>query len=316
MPTRQHLPEPATATEAPQRAAVQPKAGGPLADRAAPSNTGSLFQAQVATGSPQAVQMDGEDKEEGGGGAGTASGLANYEATLGKWLGSKLYKAVADQLTLDKLASYAESGVGAALGPLGDYIKEADGDVDPAVVDKAMKALEGALGKEANKFVQAHGKGLQKALQGFVDANPWLIVLLGLLAAAGAVAANMKIPDLSAKLKITDGLTAQVSARLGKLRDISLEKIEAKLQLNAGKLKATAAIAWEDEKGMSGELGMRYGLREDLDLSLRGTYSEEDGAGGRLGLDYKPNDRTSIGVWGGYDEKKGANAGIGVTISF
>ena len=49
MPTHQHLPEPATTTSAQKSAAVQPKAGGPLADRTAPSNTGSLFQAQVAT---------------------------------------------------------------------------------------------------------------------------------------------------------------------------------------------------------------------------------------------------------------------------
>lgn len=317
MPTRQHLPEPATTTQAPERAALQPKAAGPLADSRAPSNTGSLFQAQVAAGSPRALQLDkDEGKDEGGGGSGTASGLANYESTLGKWLGSKLYSAVSDQLTLDKLAGYASSGVGAALGPLGDYIKSADGDVDPAVVDKAMKALETALGKQASNFVKAHGKGLQKALQGFVDASPELIVLLALLAAAGAVAANMKIPDLKAKLKIADGLDAQLSVRLGKLRDISLEKIEAKLTYNAGKLKATAAVAWEDEKGMSGSMDMRYGLRDNLDLSMRGTWSEEDGAGGRLGLDYKPTDNISIGAYGGYDERKGANAGIGVTISF
>ncbi len=318
MPTKQQLPEQATSTQAAQSPANQ-KQGGPVAERAAPSNTGSLYLKQVE-GSPQAGQKEGEEKEKekekGKGGAGTASGLANYESTLGKWLGSKLYKAVSKQLTLDKLASYAESGVGAALGPLGDYIKEADGDVDPAVVDKAMKALESALGKEANKFVQANGKGLQKSLQGFVDANPVLIVLMALLAAAGAVAANMKIPDLSAKLKIADGLDARISVRLGKLREIALEKIEGKLTYQAGKLKATAAIAWEDEKGMSGSLGMKYGLRDNLDLTAKGTYSEEDGPGGRLGLDFKPNDRTSIGVFGGYDKRKGANVGVGISVSF
>ena len=319
MPSHQHLNEPATTNQAPRRDALQHKPAGPLAEGRTPSNTGSLFQAQVASGSPQGVQFDGQEekKEEvGGGGAGTASGLANYESTLGKWLGSKLYAAVSDQLTLDKLAGYAESGVGAALGPLADYIKSADGDVDPAVVDKAMKALEASLGKQAKNFVKAHGAGLQKALQGFVDASPELIVLLGLLAAAGAVAANMKIPDLSAKLKITDGLDARISARIGKLRDISLEKIEAKLTYNAGKLKATAAVAWEDEKGMSGSADFKYGLREDLDLSLKGTWSEEDGAGGRMGINYRPTDNVSIGAYGGYDERKGANAGIGVSISF
>jgi hypothetical protein len=319
MPSHQHLSEPVTANQAPQREALQPKVGGPLAERNSPSNTGSLFQAQVAAGSPRAVQMDGDEKkeEEGGGGAsGSAAGLANYESTLGKWLGSKLYAAVSDQLTLDKLASYAESGVGAALGPLGDYIKTADGDVDPAVVDKAMGALEAALGKQAKNFVKAHGAGLQKALQGFVDASPELIVLLGLLAAAGAIAANMKIPDLSAKLKIADGLDARISARIGSLRDISLQKIEAKLTYQAGQLKATAAVAWEDEKGMSADMALKYGLRDDLDLSLSGSWSEEDGAGGRMGIDYRATDNISIGAYGGYDERKGANAGIGIKISF
>lgn len=270
--------------------------------------------------SPQGgpLQLKGDkdkDKGGGGGGAGTASGLANYESTLGKWLGSKLYAAVSDQLTLDKLAGYAESGLKGALGPLGDYIKDADADADPAQVDKAMAALKGALGKEASKFVKANGAGLQKALQGFVDASPELIVLIGLLAAAGAVAANMKIPELKAKLGITDGLDLELSAKIGKLRDITLEKIQAKLILEAGSLKATAVVAYEDED-MKARLDLRYGLTDDLDLTGSGTWDEEKGYGGRLGMEYKPNDRLSIGAHVGYDEDKGANAGVGVTLRF
>jgi hypothetical protein len=306
-----------TSTQSSAAPAAAQQAGGPVSEWSTPANTGSLFQAQLEASSPGVVQLDSdpEKKEEAPADAGTASGLANYEATMGKWLGSKLYKAVADQITLAKLAGYANSGIGAAFGPLGDYIKGNASDVDPAQVDKAMAAMESYFGKQAESFVKANGAGFQKALQGFVDASPVLITILGMLAAAGCVAANMKIPELKAKVGIADGLEAHIAVKLGKLRDISLQKIEAKLTYKAANIDASFSVAYEDEE-MSARLGLKYGLRDDLDLSLSGQWSEEDGAGGRLGMDYRPRDNVSIGAHVGYDDKKGANAGIGVTIRF
>ena len=281
-----------------------------------PSDGGSRLQRQLAGGSPrtQGLQLNPEEKKPEPP-AKKSAGLQNYEATLGKWLGGKLYGALSKELTLDKMAGHAESGIKSALGSFGDYIKEADGDVDPAQVDKAIAALKGALGKEAKGFVKAHGAGLTSALKGFADANPELIVLIALLAAAGAVAANMKIPELKTKLGITDGLDLELSAKLGKFQNLALEKLQAKLTLTAGTLKATALVAYDDEE-MKAKLGLKYGLRPGLDLSATGSWGEDEGFGARLGLDYKPTDGVKIGAHVGYDEDKGANAGVGVTINF
>ena len=288
---------------------------GPLSQENTPSGAGSRFDVQLKDASPRAVQFDGDDKDAAPAGAGKSSGLKNYEATLGKWLGGELYKAVSGEITLDKLSGHAESAIKSALGPLADLMKDhASADVDPAEVDKAVAALKSTLGKEAKKFVQANGAGFARSLQGFVDANPELIVLLALLAAAGAVAANMKIPELKAKLGVAEGLTAQVAVKLGRIQDITLERIEGQLKYAAGGLKATAVVGWEEEDGMDARLDLRYGLRDGLDLTGRASWDEKDGYGARLGLDYKPNDRLSIGAHVGYDEDKGANAGVGVPL--
>jgi hypothetical protein len=289
-----------------------------MSQRPSPRAGGSQFQQQLQAGSPRGLQFEeGEEKKEDGGGdgGGTATGLANYEATLSKWLGSKLYAAVSDQPTLDKLSGHASSAVKSALSPLGGYIKEADPDADPAEVDKAVKAMKAALGKAAAGYVKANGKGLQKALQGFVDANPELIVLIALLAAAGAVAANMKIPDLKKTLGITDELDLTLTARLGKIRNIALEQIKAELKYKSGAVKASASVVLSDDD-LSAVLALRYGLRDDLDLTARATWGDDDGFGGRLGMEYKPTDRLSIGAHVGYDDDQGANAGVGVTFRF
>jgi len=262
----------------------------------------------------------GEKKKEPGdaeaAGGGKPTGLANYEATLGKWLGSKLYAAVSKEITLDKMSGHADSAFASAVRSLGGYVKGADKDVDPGQVDKAVAALLAQFGKEAGKFVQSEGAGLQGALAGWVDANPELIVTLALLAAAGAVAANMEIPELSQKIGLADGLDARVSVRLGKLRDITLEKIEAKLAYKAGQLSASFTGALEGGDQLSAGLGVGYEVNDKLDLNLRGTWSEKEGGGARLGLNYNPRKDLSIGAHVGYDEKTGANAGVGVTLRF
>jgi len=296
---------------------MAPAAGGPMSERSGPKDGGSQFAHQLRSGSPRALQRKGEEdgKEPAAPGPGTAAGLANYEATLTKWLGGKLYKAVSKELTLAKLSAHAGSAVRSALGPLGDLLKDADPNADPAQVDRAVKALKKELGTAAASYAKANGKGLQRALQGFVDANPELIVLIGLLAAAGAVAANMKLPELKTTVGLTEGLDLRLSARLGKIQNIALEQIQAELKFRSGPVKASALVAYTEEE-MSAALKFRYGLGGGLDLTAAGQWSEEGGLGGKLGMEYKPNDRLSIGAHLGYDDDKGANAGVGLTYSF
>ena len=85
------------------------------------------------------VQADGEvegDEETARGKDGTAEGLANYEATLGKWLGPKIYKAIAPHLTLEKMSEYADQAFTGGLTAMVDQLKNLEGEVDERAIEK------------------------------------------------------------------------------------------------------------------------------------------------------------------------------------
>lgn len=266
----------------------------------------------AAQEAPAAVE---KEEEKGGVPALRASGLANYEATLGKWLGSKLYGAVASELTLDKLAGHADSALKGAIKGLGGQIKTWDAGVDEGAVNQAVDAAIGQFGKVAGTWVKANGQGLTSALQGWADANPELIVTLALLAAAGAVAANMQIPELAANIGLGSGFDAGVAVKLGRLRDIALEKVEGRLSYKAGDLRATFKGTYEEGKSGVG-LDVATKLNPNLDLNAQAGWNQQQGANGRLGLNYKPRKDLDIGAHVGYDQKQGANVGVGVTFRF
>ena len=192
----------------------------------------------------------GDAKEETKRGKeGTAEGKASYEALLGKWLGPKLYKQIAPHLTLDKLSGYADDGLTAALTGLTDQLKGLEGEVDDKAIAKFNKALEEQFGAVAGEWLEGDGAGFAEKLAGWVDTHPGTIVTIALLAAAGAIAADMDIPALKQKLKITDNLSAELEAKLGSLRDISLESIQATLAWKSKGIDASVTSGYDDEKG-------------------------------------------------------------------
>ena len=291
--------------DAPKKAAATPETtqAGPENTAATPSNTPSLLASQREDKAPKEVPKKSQ-------------GLSNYEATLGKWLGPKLYKAVSKELTQAKLAKIADGALKGGLKSLGTALGNLDEDVDPAHVDKLVKALQKEFGTLAGDWVRENGSGLTSALNGFVDANPKLIVTIALLAAAGAVAADMKIPELSKKLGLGGGFSAELGVQLGSIQNIALEKIQAKLSFESKKLNATWVGAFDDEDGLSSKLNLRYQASEDTTIGAFGQWSEKDGAAGGINLDYKPNDRLSLGAYGKMSEKNGAEVGVGLKWSF
>ena len=168
---------------------------------------------------------------------GTAAGLANYQATLGQWLGTELYQAIAPELTLERLAGHANAGfiaaVDAALGSIGE-----SGQIDDAAILKLSETLKSEYGTIAGDWLKENGAGLTKRLGDWVDANPLWIVTSALLAAAAAIIANATIPELKKKFKLGDNVSGSLSAKLGKLRDISLQSISAELEWASGPLMA------------------------------------------------------------------------------
>lgn len=203
------------------------------------------------------------------------AGLANYQAALGDFLGKELYKAVGDALAWDKVGQAANDAVHAALAAGAGKLGGLDGvEADAAALDALVAAVEGHLAPHLKAFLEGDGKALHGKLTGWVGANPEAVAGAALLAAAGAVIANVDLPTLKKSFKLREGLDADVEAQLGKIRAISLQKIRAKLSYKAGPLAAAVKVGHEDGK-TSGELEATVGeAGRQLKLDAK---ADEDG---------------------------------------
>jgi hypothetical protein len=204
----------------------------------------------------------------------SGSGLANYQSALGSWLGGELHGAVADQLTMESLRGFADKGLSEAIQALvGTAADQAD-TVDEAAVERFAEALAGRFDGLAGEWLEQNGGGLQQSLAGWVDAHPRTIAAVGLLAAAGAVLADMDVPTLKKKFGLTDALSARLSAKLGSLQDVALQEIKAQLEYTSGPLIAAVQVS-HGEDGTNGRLEGSY---KGDDWSVKGNVVvTEDG---------------------------------------
>ncbi len=260
----------------------------------------------------QAGLPGGQGDKEGGadGGAAPDAGLANYESALGEFLGSELYKAIGPQLSYEKLSGVAKKGVDGALDAIAKQIGSLDkGTVDPKVVETLGALLKDSLDPLVDVWLAKNGAGLSAGLTKWVGAHPRTIVLTALLAAAGAIIANVGIPTLKQKFSLGKGLSAEVEANLGKIRALSLQSVRAKLTYESGPLLA-AVSAGHDEKGNTAELhatlaGQGKSLKADAVADSKGlTFAGLNGV-----ID------TGIGeVTAGVNEKRGEGTVAGVKL--
>jgi len=177
---------------------------------------------------------------------GTAAGLANYQATLGQWLGTELYQAIAPELTLDRMASHANQGLTSAIKAALSALENAADGNNKAAMEQLSAALKQDFGTVAGEWIKENGAGLTERLGDWVDANPVLVVTAALLAAAGAIVANTPLPELKKKFKLGDNLSGSLAADLGKIRDISLKSISAELSWTTGPLIAAVKATHSD----------------------------------------------------------------------
>ena len=188
-------------------------------------------------------------------------GLANYQSALGSWLGGELYGAVAPHLSMESLSGVATDGLNSVLKLLGEQLNQV-GDSDEAAVEAFATALANKYDQLAGEWLEANGGGLQQALAGWVDAHPRTVASVALLAAAGAVLANVEVPELKKKFDLGSGFSAEGGVKLGRIRDIALEQIKAKLEYASGPLIAAMKVTHSGDEGTSGELSLGYGSKE------------------------------------------------------
>jgi len=236
---------------------------------------GQAFALQGSVGNAGVQEMVGQGgddvaQEEGGG-----EGLSNYQAALGKTLGTKLYDALSEHLTMEKMGGYANDGLTGAIEGVVGLLE--DMETDPGAVDKFAEALSAQYATLASEWLEANPQVVD-AVRGWVDEHPTAIaitaVTAALLAAAAAILTDQDIPELKHTFKVGDALTADVAAKLGSLQNIALEKISAKLQYTAGNIQAGLEIASENLDGFSGAASLTVG-DEERQASLRGEFDED-----------------------------------------
>ncbi len=201
------------------------------------------------------AQLSPEDKER-------EAQQQAYEDALGDFLGGKLYDLVAKELSAEKIMGYAEDGVDAALKAGFDALKDG-GDLTDAQkkeIDKLKPLLDETLGDQAKAWLKTDkGKALASKVSQYVGEHPYQVVLAAMLAAAGAVLANVKIPTLKKKFGLGKGFEAGLEAKLGKIRDIALESVKASLTYQKGQFKGSIEATRNAEGAIGGAASLKYG---------------------------------------------------------
>ena len=232
------------------------------------SESGSLASGNATSGRSNAQQADASRSAKG-----TAEGLANYQAALGQWLGQELYQAVAPHLTLEAVAGYADSALAGTFSALLGELDKLDPANNEADLAKFEAALKKEFGTAAGEWVKANGDGLVGSLGEWVDANPHLIVVAALLAAAGAYLANASIPELSTTMGIGEDLKLKLGAKLGTLQNIAIQQVSAELSHATAPL--VAAIKVKPGDTTTTEFSSRYG-DATRNLTVSGTVAGSD----------------------------------------
>lgn len=209
----------------------------------------------------------------------------SYEALLGQFFGGKLFELVTKHTTPDGIMKYASKAVDALIKAAGDQVGKVEGLDDES--RKAAGALVEVLGQILDEQAEAYlasqeGQDLAKKVSNHVAGHPGQVVAAVLLAAAAAVAANVSLPEIAAKTSLARGLDAEVKAKLGKVRDIALESISARVQFTSGRFKAEAGVTHEDGK-TTGTVGASYGDEQGA-VSTRATLDRDGLLSAQVGV--------------------------------
>lgn len=239
----------------------------------------------------------------------------SYEALLGRLLGGKLFEIVVNHTTPDALQKYAENAVDALIKAAGDLV----GSVEALDAESrnAAGALVEVLGQILREQAQAYlaseeGQELANKVSNYVAEHPGEVIAAVLLAAAGAVAVNVPLPEIAAKTTLAKGIEAEVQAKLGRVRDLALESISARVQFEAGRFRAEARADHKEGQGTTGTVAASYGdetamVSTTATLDKDGLLSARIGARGRAG-------QTSGAAGLSWQRDAGANADASVEV--
>lgn len=248
---------------------------------------------------PEASRSEVASAAEGAA-AGPKPSPQAYEQALGRMLGGALFDAVVKQTSPESLSRYAGSVV-AALMKAGEGLAKDDASLDEAgrkaVIEALKEQIGPALKAEAEAYLAGEeGRSLAAALQSYGVQHPWQVVAAAILAAAGAVAANVEVPRIGAETSGTLGRgkdapkwTAGAGVRLGKVRDLTLQAIDAQIALEAGRFRGEVRVDHRKDQGTTAQVSGTYGT-DDASVTTQARLDREGllsaSAGARIRTDH------------------------------
>lgn len=190
-----------------------------------------------------------------------AAVVANWEQTLGKWLGAPLAKIVLENVSLDALNGYVQDGLKAAGPALGDVLKDQAKPADKKQEEglKAFSdALSGVITGQVDQWVKSPtGQKVLKAISDWVQDHPgWVMTIVGAAVIGGAIGAYVANPDLDLEVPFNLGKDWQVKAGidLGKLREIAFQGASLVVANKNAGIKMKAEVKKDDEKNDAGDV--------------------------------------------------------------
>jgi hypothetical protein len=270
---------------------VLPQAGAPAT--AAAGTLKAAGQKPFEEGRAELSPEEKKKKEE----ERSAAARAEWEGTLGTWLGDRTYQIVHKELSPEKVLKIGDQGADALIKFLVGELEKQGGKLDgsaPGTTDalaKLLPELQKWAEEAATEYLESDsGKGLAEKISHWAEAHPKTVVAIALLAAAGAIAANVKIPELKYKKDLGNGLSAEAGVKLGKVRDLALESVRAALTYEKGQLKADVSVKHDRPKDGPSVTTVSAGVA----VGEKGAKGEVRGEG-----EYKDNGDFVIGLKAG-----------------
>jgi hypothetical protein len=228
--------DPALTTPPPDTASPSSSLHDPLADPLAAAPADGAQAPLAAAAKTGKETKEGDPNDGGRGPKGTEIGKKSWEGALGDFLGGKLYSAIAPHLTASKLSDYASQGWGAAIAGLADYVKTNANPTDADIAKKVAEVMKKELPDKAKALMKENGGALAQAIGGFVDENPYLVVLAALAGAVAYVATNQPLPALKQQIGLGAGkLGVNLTVKTGVL------DLAKSIESAVGELKTTYA---------------------------------------------------------------------------
>ena len=228
--------------------------------------------------------------------AGKSTGQLSWEAALGQALGSKLYEALAEQLSEDELRQAAEGAVGSAMRTLGELIRD-KADVSE---QEAATALVTALDTEIKRIAGEAATGdIADALRQFVDQNPLLVTTAAIGAATAWVLSNQGIGMLSSQIQLGGGHALIGGVDPGKTLDLAVQQVRVGYRYKGGgtDLKVLGDYFADDSWKVTGGFSQTTDLGGRLSLSGLHHQRDTDESRTRLSLGYAQDGLAASAFW-------------------